>query len=160
MGKEDFRGANLIRTPSGNIVDVDDVILRRQRSREMASLFNPPREKEYNLSFSMVSRILGLIATALILIAIYRIAASGGDTSVVPTFTELLNIIQGAPAVQIPMLGNIFSTWTGQVDWGYFYFLQVMFQIVGVIVDVFLFICNGMLAIYTYLYYFLVWIFV
>lgn len=160
MGKEDFTGGNLHRTPSGNIIDVDDAIRRRNRSHELSSLLNSPKEKGYNLSFSMVGKILGLIATALILVAIYRIAASGGDTSKVPTFTELLNIIQGAPVIQIPMLGNMFSTWTGQVDWGYFYFLQVVFEFIGVIVDVWLFICNGMLSIYTYLYYFIVWIFV
>lgn len=118
----------------------------RDVSEEVDSVRESPR-----LGFS----ILGLIFVVLILAVLIRRFNNSDD---IPTFTSLLEFLSNIKTVEIPFLK--FNPVTDLGDWGLFNFLRDFIASVSQIVNVGVFMCNGIIALIQYIVVFCQWLFV
>lgn len=114
-------------------------------SEEVDSVLESPR-----LGFS----ILGLIFVVLILAVLIRRFNNSED---IPTFTSLLEFLSNIKSFEIPFTHfELFNL----PDWGIFNFLRDFIMVIGQIVNVGIFICNGIIALIQYIVVFCQWLFV
>lgn len=117
----------------------------RDVSEEVVSVRESPR-----LGFS----ILGLIFVVLILAVLIRRFNNSDD---IPTFTSLLEFLSNIKTFEIPFLS--FSP-VSFGDWGIFNFLRDFIASISQIVNVGVFICNGLVVLIQYIIVFCQWLFV
>ena len=145
-------------TSKGERVNITQERAKRDRQQAKRDLINADkvREKEFPITFSLISRICGIVLLLLLVIGLYRVSQGYS----IPLFSDLLDILANSPTVQIPMYGTLFADWVSSANLGIFSFLSYIAGAFGVVIDLAIFIANGMLSIYQYLFYFIRWIFV
>lgn len=105
--------------------------------------------------FGILGTVLSFILVALLITTLIRLSFG---TYSIPTFTDLLETLSNVPSVEIPFTNFEFST--VDVDSSFFQFLLEIANMVTRLLDVVIFILNGIIQIITYVVYFFKWIFV
>lgn len=141
-----FKGA----TFSGTIGFSD----KTEQSFENIIPKNIDYETEYHVIYTgALTRILGIIIVLMLLATLIR-KLNGSD--VTPTFTSFLELFSNVPEVAIPF--QDFSA-VNFGDWGVFNFLRDFISMLAEIVNVLIFLFNGIISVITYVVYFFRWLF-
>lgn len=150
-----------VKISSGEIVNVTQERIKRDSAREKRALINAdisPNDKQnrsLRIGYGAVTKSFGIIIAVMLLVAMYRVSVGGK----VPLFGDLLNLISSSPNLQLPMLGTLFVDWIATVDFGFMTFIKPIFSLLGTAIDFLMFIVNGYIAVYSYIWFFIQWIF-
>lgn len=82
-----------------------------------------------------------------------------GMYTTAPTFTGLLETLQSVPEIKIPFLSTVTSN-TLNSSWAILDGFRVFLRTILDLVDVAIFMVNGILSLITYIVYFMRWLFV
>ena len=103
--------------------------------------------------FSFSIKIFGIAFSVIVLCLILRRLSGLED---MPTFAGFLEMITNVPEVAIPF--QVFNQ-TTLGDWGVFNFLRDFISILLQLVNVAIFLVNGVVSVITYVVYFFQWLF-
>lgn len=100
--------------------------------------------------------ILGIVFAIILIAVLIRIFT--GSTNI-PTFTGFLEMLQDVPNVQIPFLSTVTTNILVE-PWAILDGLRVFLRTILNVVDVVIFLINGLLSVATYVVYFFRWLFI
>lgn len=90
-----------------------------------------------------------------IVLAVAGLGSLLSGTSNLPTFESFLTYLEDVPEIQIPFL----SFYQLQVaDWGFLNFIRWVLDAMLSLLNIAVFIGNGVLSVLTFVIYFMVWI--
>ena len=102
----------------------------------------------------IVTKVLGIVIVMLILALVIQKQVHPDNNA--PTFTSFMYMLQDMPTVSIPFI-SIPNSELG--DWGLFNFLRDFFYLLIQVVNVGIFLINGVISICTFVVYFVGWLF-
>lgn len=126
---------------------------RKQNIKEKFEYKNAVRSLR-SYRFGILGSILSIFLVALMFVSFIRISTG---ISSIPMFTELLESLSQVPPVEIPFINFQFST--VDVDSWFFQSLLEIANMVTRLLDVIIFLLNGIIQVITYVVYFFKWIF-
>lgn len=147
----DYKGRVSSRTVShGSLSETYYYDPTGSKSISERNLFRSERRRDFKTGLSILSLVFIIILAAGLLRKL-----SGGSS--VPTFTGFLEMLTSVPDISIPFINAGIIQQLG--DWGIFNFLRDFLNIFIDLLNIVVFLCNGIVQINLYVIYFLRWFF-
>lgn len=124
---------------------------KREERRNRTSLARENRLNRREL-VSTGKSFVAILLAVLLLVLLIRVM----NGSSIPTFTSFLELLSSAPTVKVPFLSTV---GTALGDWGVFNFLRDFIAFFNNIVNVLVFLFNGLANLVVYVVWFVRWLF-
>lgn len=109
-----------------------------------------------SLRVGFFTRLLGFIIVFLLCVGMYRVASGNS----IPTFTDLLNLLQSTPPFQIPLIASTISESLAGADWGIANYFRTFLLGLAQSLDFIIWVVNCLIQVVQFLFHIIKWVFV